>query len=193
MKAKKILGIVVVALFTILACLVVVSYFVPKNFAFPLETPQTITVYNKDGVGQTIEKTDDRYDEIMKLYNKGFDVKFIEAFFQGKGFDKVTTIADVYKSLSASSLKSTDKIFYIEFGYGSVQETKVVNSNVELTNQQKEYKAVVIEVINSNNLMQVNAYIRDTTSPTQDTGSYVRYVSYARQAKLFNYLTEAFA
>lgn len=188
MKAKKVLGVVVVALFTILACLIVVSYFVPKNFAFPLEAPQTITVYDKNGTGQAIEKTDDRYDKIMKLYNKGFDVKFIEAFFQGKGFDKVATV-DNYKSLS--SLKSNDNVFYIEFEYGTNQETKVVNSNIELASNEKEYRYVVIEIVNSNNLMQVNAYLRYGTSA--DNGSYIRYVSYARQAKLFSYLTETFA
>ena len=188
MKTKRVLGIVVVALFTILACLVVVSYFVPKNFAFPLEAPQTITVYNKDGVGQAIEKTDARYDKIMELYNKGFDIKFIEAFFQGKGFDKITTV-DSYKNLS--SLKSSDSVFYIEFEYGSSQETKVVNANIELASNEKEYRYVVIEVVNSNNLMQVNAYLRYGTSA--DNGSYIRYVSYARQAKLFSYLTETFA
>lgn len=188
MKAKRIIGIVIVALFTILACLVVVSYFVPKNFAFPLEAPQTITVYNKDGVGQAIEKGDERFDKIMELYNKSFDVKFIEAFFQGRGFDKVTTV-DTYKGLS--SLKSTDSIYYIEFGYGSDQETKVVNSNVELSSNEKEYRRVVIEVSNSNSLMQVSAFIRYGTSA--ENGSYIRYVSYARQAKLFSYLTETFA
>lgn len=188
MKAKRVLGIVVVALFTILACLVVVSYFVPKNFALPIEAPQTITIYDKNGTGQTIEKTDERYDKIMELYNKGFDVKFIEAFFQGKGFDKVTTV-DSYKSLS--SLKSSDSVFYIEFIYGSNQETKVVNSDVELASNEKEYRYVVIEVVNSNNLMQVNAYLRYGTSA--DNGSYIRYVSYARLSKLFSYLTETFA
>ena len=190
MKSKKVLCIIVVALFTILACLVVVSYFVPKNFAFPLEAPQRISVYNKDGEAQTIEKSDERYDKIMELYNKGFDVKFIEAFFQGKGFDKITTV-DSYKNLSSSNLKANDNTFHIEFEYGTEQETKVVNSDIELASNEKQYRYVVIEVVNSNNLMQVNAYLRYGTSA--DNGSYIRYVSYARQAKLFAYLNENFA
>lgn len=188
MKAKRIMGIIVVALFTILACLVVVSYFVPKNFALPLETPQSINIYKKNGEVQTVEKTDERFDKIMELYNKGFDVKFIEAFFQGKGFDKVTTV-DSYKSLS--SVSSNDSMFYIEFVYGTKQETKVVNANIELASNEKEYRYVVIEVVNSNTLMQVNAYLRYGTS--SDNGSYIRYVSYARQAKLFDYLNKTFA
>ena len=189
MKAKKILGIVVVALFTILACLVVVSYFVPKNFAFPLEAPDRIVIYPNGKDAVSVLKGSDKYDKIMELYNKGFDVKFIEAFFQGKGFDKVTTVDN---STGLSSVKTNDKMFKIEFKYDDNQDTKVVNSNVELEEKEKTYRYVVIEIVNSNSLMQVNAYIRYGTSESEATSN-IRYVSYARHAKLFSYLTETFA
>lgn len=188
MKAKRVLGIIAVVLFTILACLVVVSYFVPKNFAFPLEAPDRITIYPNGKDSVSVVKGDDKYDKIMELYNKGFDVKFIEAFFQGKGFDKVTTV-DSYKSLS--SVKTNDSIFKIEFKYDDSKETQVVNANIELEEREKVYRYVVIEVVNSNSLMQVNAYVRYGTSP--DNGSNIRYVSYARLSKLYSYLSETFA
>lgn len=184
MKTKKIFSIVIVSVIFVLACLVVVSAIVPKSYSFGLAEPQSITIKSNN---QTIEKNDERFATIMEKFNSGFDVKFIEAFFQGKGFQGVSTVSNT-TYLESSSLTNGDKVL-IEFKYGTDQNTNLNGANISLANNEKTYRSVVIEIVNSENLTKINAYLKYNTS---DSTSHIAYVTYAKHSDLFKYLSENF-
>ncbi len=184
MKTKRVFGIIAVAVIFTLACLVVVSAIVPKSYNFNFNNPQSITILSNN---QTIEKDDDRYNEIMEKFNNGFNVKFIEAFFQGKGFQGVSTISNT-TYLDSSSLKN-DKTILIEFKFGVDQDTNLHGANISLSSNEKTYRSVVIEIVNSENLTKINAYLKYNTA---DSTSHIAYVTYAKHADLFKYLSENF-
>lgn len=182
MKAKKIVSIVSVAILFVLALTVVISAIVPKHLNFDFAQPQSITIYKDGTKNNTIYyENDEVYKKVMELYNQGFKTSALSAFFQGKGFQKVTTI-DSTKSLSSE--KSGSNGIYIEFTFS--EDQNVIERGVStLTASEKVYRSVIFQVSNSNNLTQVNAYLLGTSNT--DT-SYVSYVSYAGFANLYDYL-----
>ena len=188
MNAKKIVGFIVVSIIAIICIFVIASAIVPKNFSFDFDAPSSIKILNAKNGDEVIEKTNKKYDEIIDLFNSGFKVNFLEAFFQGKGFNNVTTIKE-YKALSSSNLSSSDAL-YIEFLYDNAQEVNLHGDEaLEIAESDKTYKSVVLEIKKSNNLIQITAYLKSDAS---NSFSNVRYVSYAKQSELYDYLTENF-
>ena len=186
MKAKKITGLVISIVVLVLAVLILVTAFVPKNFNFKLNTPNSITIYKGDGSQlNSYDKEDDEFKEIMNLYNKGLKTSMLSAFFQGKAFSKVQTI-DSTRGFSSSNMDSS--LLYIEFHYLEAQKTDKHGSNVNFSTDQETYNYVVIEVKNSGNLKEINAYIRKDGDI--NSYSYIKYTSYGSFSSLYSYLND---
>lgn len=186
---SKILSLVLLAVALMLAVGTILLAVLPKNYNIGLAEPTRIVIHANANEYADINKSeytksDDNgvYDKLMKLYNNSFKTTCINAMFQGKLFDSAV-INEGYKSLS--SLNG----IYIEFLYDDSQELKINGQkyDADIIND-TDYRSVVIEVKNSNSLTQINAYVkyRDTLS---NDYSYVRFVSYAEQADLYNYIT----
>ena len=183
--ASRIISIVLMVIFAGIAILVIFASFLPKNFNPNLNDPTFIKIYQSDtqsaSYGTVYGENTEEYKKIMELYNDSFKTTLMSALFQNKLGEKVT-VKEGYKSLS--SLSGT----YIEFFYNESQ-------NIMLDGQ--EYKAeivsntsyirVVIEVLDTTDFSQINVYFK-----YRDTGannySYVRFLTYARQAELYDYI-----
>ena len=187
MKVKKLVGFIIVSIIAILCVFVIASAIIPKNLSFELEEPSSITILNEKNGEELVLKGDEKYEKIMELYNNGFKVKFLEAFFQGKGFQNVVTLQETKSNVNSLS---ADDTLYIELNYS---ESKQVNlhgdTTLELKDSEKTYQSIVLEIKKSNNLVQTNAYLKTSTSSSV---SYVRYVSYAKLSELYTYLSENF-
>ena len=187
MKTKRIISIVLITIVALIAGLVITSAFIPKNFNYNLETPDCITIY-KDGAQYPldIEYTNEHFDEIWKRFNQGFNSTVLNSFFQGKLFSGVSSL-DSRVNLDNSDLKKANKI-YIELRYSTPQQTNLYGQNFSLNQAEKTYNSVVFEVINSNNLTQVKATLRQGLDGA--TFGYINYISYASHANLYNYINE---
>lgn len=183
---NKILSLVLLALASVLALGTILCAVLPKNYNINLAEPTRIVVHsstNADVNKSVYEKGSSNgvYEKIIKLYNNSFNTTALNAMFQGKLFDSVA-VAEGYKSIS--SLNGT----YIEFLYDETQQVKL-NGQVYDANivSDVNYRSVVIEIKDTDNLTQINAYVRykDTL---ENEYSYVRFVSYAIQGELFNYI-----
>ena len=186
MKGKKLASFIIVSIIAIICIFVIAGAIVPKNLSFEFDEPSSIKILNAKTGNEMIMKNSDEYDEIVKLFNNGFKVQFLEAFFQGKGFHNISTLDETQ---DISSLSKADTL-YIEFGYSEAKQVNLHgDTSLELADSEKTYKSVVLEVKNSNNLVQVNAYLKIDSSSSY---SYVRYTSYAKLSALYDYLNEKF-
>ena len=186
MKGKKLASFIIVSIIAIICIFVIAGAIVPKNLSFEFDEPSSIKILNAKTGDEVITKDKEEYNEILKLFNNGFNIKFLEAFFQGKGFNNIVTLNETQY---ISSLSKTDTI-YIEFNYSEAKQVNLHgDTSLELLESEKTYKAVVLEVKNSNNLVQVNAYLKTDSSSLY---SYVRYVSYAKLSELYDYLNDKF-
>lgn len=192
MKTKRIISIVVSSIVLLFAIFVLVSAFIPKNYNFNLAQPDRITIYNSNGdqVTNYYKDSDDDYNKIMELYNKGFKTSFMQSFFQGKGFKKVQTV-DSTNSFKSDSIKNVENTIFIEFCYTDEQQTSTHGCDVKLTTDESVYRHVFIEIKNSQVLSAVNAYIikggEDFTSTSKNN---IRYTSYASHHALYDYLND---
>lgn len=188
-KTKKIAkGFVGITLLLVLVAVIVsvaVLSFLPKDYNFNFNQPDSIEIHTSNSSSTQnkmfVSKNSKEYDEIIKLYNESFGSKVLTAIFQGK-LNRQVEVTEGYKSIS--SLTGP----YLVFCYESSQKL-VLNG--------KEYKAdivsdsnfieVVIEVKNTTNLTEINAYFK-----YRDTGlnnySYVRFSTLAAQSNLYNYI-----
>lgn len=188
-KQNKVHFFVSLGIIIFVACIaisLVVCSFIPKNFNINVENPSYIRVYSKENSefnGTTYSQGTDVYNDIMNLYNDSFKTTVWGALFQGKiakGVDK----SDTYKSdISASTLKNG---VYIEFVYDTEQKLMFNGKEYtpEINSSAKTYYSIAIEVKDSSNLTEVNAYVEYK----QNDSSYFRYVTYAAQADLYNYI-----
>ncbi len=184
MKTKRIISIAIVSIIFALCVGVIVSACVPKNLNFGFTEPQSITIYKEGAInGNTYQKGSDEYNKIMDLYKKSFKTSCLSAFFQGKGFNKITTI-DSTKSVS--SMKTGSNGISIEFTFAEDQNVDYHGADLKLDASEKTFRSVVIEVKNTSKLSQVNAYLLNVNNTDV---SYVSYVSYASQVNLYEYLT----
>ena len=186
MKGKKLAGFIIVSIIAIICVFVIAGAIIPKNLSFEFDEPSYIKILNVKTGDEMILKDDEEYDEILKHFNNGFKVQFLEAFFQGKGFNNIATLDETQY---IGSLSKADTI-YIEFGYSEAKQVNLHgDTSLELAENEKTYKSVVLEVKSSNNLIQVNAYLKTDSSSSY---SYVRYVSYAKLSALYDYLNDKF-
>ena len=185
---KKITSIALVAFCALLVVAVTLCSFLPKSFNPGLNEPDYIRLFsstNADIDNTTYNSDSEEYKQIISLYNESFETTVFGAMFQGKALSKVT-LKEGYQSLS--SLSGT----YIEFNYSEVQTIKIngktlEEAGIESQFSNHQYRSVVIEIVNSEMLSQINVYFRYNDSG-YSTYSYLRFTTYARQAALYEYL-----
>ncbi len=184
---RKILSIIAIVLLGVIAAGVIACSFIPKQFNINLETPDYVVVW-KDGVseGVTYLKNSEEYNQILEKYNASFKSTVLSSMFQGKLFAS-PNIVDSYHTLNLSTLISDDAIF-IEFRYDTVKTVKF-NGEEYSDSSDNKYVSIMIEVLDSQNLSEIKAYVRYGEAGTNNY-SYYRYTTYAVQANLFDYINE---
>ena len=196
MKTKKIISVVAIAFLLVITACVIACSFIKKNFNMNLNAPSNIQIY-KDGVSspETIlnsGETADEYEKIMKLYNESFKVSFLNALFQGKAFNDVIIDDDgAYQNLTESSINSltTENKMIMRFFYDEPQKLMLKGKEYKTSYAYNEYNDIFIEVVNSSSMTVINAYAKYQNSGSSSL-SYYRYVTYASQSNLFEYLND---
>jgi len=181
---KRIFSIALMCVLIVSAVLITLSAVVTKNYNFNFDDPTLIKIHTDSSSvnnGLTFSKNDNEYKKILSLYNNSFKTKVITALFQGKLGNGVT-VKEGYKSFG--NLTGT----YLEFFYND-EQTLYVNGEKYEANivSDESYFVIAIEVANSSNLTEINAYFKYRSSNSNDY-SYVRLVSYAVQADLYDYI-----
>ena len=186
---KKIISIIAMALVALVACTAIVFTFVPKDFNIGIENPSYFIVYNGTETPVSIynnEEQGETYDKIIELYNSSFKTSLLNSLFQGKiGISPY--IIEKYQSLTSNDLSKSGKVF-LEFRYDSVQTLKLNGQKyTEASTSETNYVSIILEVLDSSNLTEVNAYLRYKEEGTNDY-SWYRFVTQASQSALFDYL-----
>lgn len=158
-----------------------------KDFNFGFNDPAYIKIHTADKTSsannQIFANGTEQYQKLMSLYDKSFVISLKDATLQGKAQSGVTA-KEGFKSISASSLNGT----YIEFCYNEIQEVYLNGEKYEANIVGDEsYYVIVIEVVNSDTLAEINAYFKYKTNSSSEY-SYVRFTSFAAQAELYNYI-----
>ena len=181
----KILSIALLVVASLIMVSVILGATIQKDYGFGFNDPTNITIYTSNTsspkYGQTLTKDSEEYNKFMTLFNNSFKTKFFSAMFQGKASEGVT-VKEGYKSFG--SLTGT----YVEFYYDEVQ--KIIFDGKEYkaeTVSNTDYISIVIEINDSENLAEVNAYFKYGTSGSNNS-SYVRFVTFAAQAELYEFV-----
>lgn len=189
MKNKKIIGIVSAVLVLIVSLCFICCAFINKDYNFKLNEPTSIRVYKNDKVSTDIRNigdTQEQYAQIMDKFNDSFKISFLNALFQGKGFENPKFVdKDVNQSLSNINSLTDENTYILYFYFDSAQKLMLNGKEVETTWNIKTFTEVYIQVKNTTKLTEINAYIKYSSN-------YARYkfTTYANQGKLFNYLSE---
>lgn len=181
-KPQKIIMIIAAALASVVALTFIGLAIFKKDFNPKLQTPTRVLVYASTDSPVSYGQGSEEYDKIMRLYNDSFKTSTLDALFQGRISQGPRLVTQTYKNLA--SLQSSSYV-YLEFIYNNPQ--LITDPSVKYSD--KKYVSVVVEVLNTTSLSQVNAYIRYGEAGTNGY-SYVRYVTYAAQANLYNYMKE---
>lgn len=181
---KKIVGISLLLVLVAIIVSIAVLSFLPKDYNFNFNAPDSIEIHTSNSSSSQnkvfIQKNSKEYNEIMKLYNESFGSTILISLLQGK-LNRQIEVTEVYKSISFSGP-------YMVFCYSTSQKMtlngKEYQPNIISDNN---YIEVVIEVKNSANLTEINAYFK-----YRDTGlnnySYVHFSTLAAQSNLYNYI-----
>lgn len=189
MKTKRIISIVLIALVAVLSSSVIACAFIPKNFNLNLSINDinSILIYKEGNQYPiNIDYDNEHFDDIISKFNQGFDSTVLGALFQGKLFGGIKVV-DHYENLSDNNLKKSNKIF-IEFRFSPEQQTNLFGHDITLSNDEQTYNSLVFEVVNSHNLVEVKATLRQGLNNA--THGYISYFSYAAHANLYNYINE---
>lgn len=161
---------------------------IEKSFDFGFNAPAYIKLHTEDKTSssnnQIFAQETKQYQNIIELYNKSFKTTLLNSILQGKAKNGVTA-KEGYKSISESSLNGA----YMEFFYNEVQQIYLNGEKYEANIVGDEsYYVIVIEVLNSNSLTEINAYFKYRSNSSTDY-SYVRFTSFAVQAELYDYIS----
>lgn len=160
---------------------------IEKSYDFGFNTPAYIKLHTTDKTStsnnQIFDSGTEEYDKIIELYNQSLKTTLLDAALQGKA-KNVVRAQEGFASISSSSLEGT----YIEFYYNEVQEVYLNGEKYEANIVGDEsYYVIVIEVLNSSSLSEVNAYFKYRSNNSSEY-SYVRLTTFAAQAELYNYI-----
>ena len=185
---QRVLSIALIVICVALVVGVTLCSFLPKSFNPGLNEPSYIRLFsssNSNINNVTYNSDSDEYTQIMSLYNESFETTIFGALFQGKASEGVS-FKEGYQSLS--SLSGT----YIEFNYNEVQTIKLngktlKEAGIDTQFSNQNYRSVVIEVVDSDSFAQINVYFRYNDSGST-TYSYLRFLTFAKQSALYDYL-----
>ena len=168
---RKIGSIVLLCVAAVLVVAMVLSYFIPKNFAPAVAEPDYVEVYTSTSQGKTYNKGSEVYNKIMALHNDSFKVTIMDALLTGN-------IAESGEYVEKHSNPRSSNTNYIKFGYN---ETKTIGSAYH--GSYPSYDAIIVVVAETNQLTSTNVYFMSTP-----TASWVNYQTYAHQSALYNYI-----
>ena len=182
---RKITSIALLVLASIIMIGVVLMSTVKKDFNYGFNAPQLVTLHTEStsniNNGATLTKGTDVYNKFMTLYNDSFKTTLFGAMFQGK-LGAGVTAKEGYKSLS--SLSGT----YVEFFYTEAQSIKIAGKQYDATIvSNTNYISIIIEVKNTTSFDEISAYFKYRDTGTNNY-SYIRFVSYASQANLYDFV-----
>ena len=182
---RKITSIALLVLASVIMIGVVLMSTVKKDFNYGFNAPQLITLHTSStsniNNGATLTKDTETYNKFMALYNDSFKTTLLGAMFQGR-LGAGVTAKEGYKSLS--SLTGT----YAELFFNESQQLKLNGKKYDakiVTNT--DYISVVVEIKNTSSLGETVAYIKYRDTGTNNY-SYIRFVSYASQANLYDFV-----
>ena len=183
--AKKFVGAGLLLALVAVIVTVAVLAFIPKNYNFGFNDPSAIEMHTSNSSSPNnkrfLSKNSAEYNQIMELYNESFDSKLLSTLFLGVA-NRQVKVTEGYKSIS--SLSGPYLIFCYETSQKFVLNGKEYKADIISDNS---YIEIVIEVRNSENLTEINAYFK-----YRDTGlnnySYVRFSTLAAQSNLYNYI-----
>lgn len=180
--ARRIVSIILLAVIALLSFTIILFAFVPKNFDVGLNAPALVEIHTgKSGPAEVYQSTTDEYKKIMELYNESFKTTLLDSMLQGKLFSGPTA-KEGY--MPESLITGT----YLVFTYSEPQKIKINGKDYKANIiSDTEYIKVYVEVGNSSNLAEMNAYFAYKATGTNNY-SYVRVCSFAKQAKLYEYV-----
>lgn len=181
---KRFASIAVIVVLVAIITAVSLCSVLTKNYDFGFNAPTFIRIHTSNSSSPNNNRAffagQEEYKKLLDLYKKSMQPKIMAALFQGKLGEGVT-VKEGYKSLSLSGA-------YLEFNYDTVQKLYLNGTEYEASIVSDEsYYTIVIEVTDSTSLSEVNAYFKYKTSGSGNY-SYVRFVSFAAQADLYNYI-----
>lgn len=188
MKTKRILGIIIAIILFSMSVLIIVGSIIQKHYDFSFSTPQSIIVYkngkyenNEDRI--VINKSDERFDKIINLFETSFQTNYINALLKGVLNENVKT-TEVSKSIS-SLLSSNKDSYFVRFEFGEIQQT-MAYGDIQLSYGETNYNSAVFEISNQNQLARSIGYLFGSGS----TYSNIAYSTYANYTNLYSYLSK---
>lgn len=172
MKAKRIILISLSSLLLLIMLTLLTFSFYKVDHKFNLNQPSTIAIVSPNLTDEETIDTESKYNEILNLYNQSFKENYLTALFKGLAFKQVTKDTSIYQSVS--TLKRSG-YYMLHFYYNEPQE-------YESNNTKRTYTEVYIQIIPSNSLIEVNAYIKSQSS----TYCQCKLTTYAKQQDLYN-------
>ena len=190
---KKLLAIIAITIIGVLAVSVVTLAFVKTDYN-QAKISSEIEVYYGQETG--IFKDDDNeeyadiYEKLKQLYVKGTKETVLSSLFQGA----YSQDAKPEIKKSGWTFAKTDGKVYLKFIFNTEQVLSF-NGKVYIdeaktsTDKTIKYDAIWVEIINSNSLVKVNAYFRNTDSSGSTKSSY-RIMFLTAHMDLYNYIVE---
>lgn len=190
---KKTLSYIALGLIFVLAVVIIAFTFVEKNFNINLENPYSINIISNGTPSESyfsdsnVSENKEIYNKLLNEYNNSFKQKFMSSLFQGI----LTSNAKIERV--NSSMSTIDSGTYLHFVYNDAQTLKLNGkvytyhyANSTATDTNIQFKDVYVQVLDADSMSQINVYI---TKEGNSNLTY-KYVVYANQSALYDYITE---
>lgn len=190
---KKTLSYVALGLIFVLAVVIIAFTFVEKNFNINLENPYSINIISNGTPSESyfsdsnVSENKEIYNKLLSEYNNSFKQKVMSSLFQG------ILASNAKIERVNSSMSTIDSGTYLHFVYNDAQTLKLNGkvytyhySNSTSTDTNIQYKDVYVQVLDADSMSQINVYV---TKEGNSNLTY-KYVVYANQSALYDYITE---
>lgn len=190
---KKTLSYVALGLIFVLAVVIIAFTFVEKNFNINLENPYSVSIRNNGTESESyffdsdVSENKEIYNKLLNEYNNSYKQKIMSSLFQG------ILASNARIERVNSSMSTIDSGTYLHFVYNDAQTLKLNGkvytyhyANSTATDTNIQYKDVYVQVLDSNSMSQINVYV----SKVETSNLTYKYVVYANQGNLFDYITE---
>ncbi len=150
--------------------------FVNVSTAYNIKAPTSIEIYENGSVKKHINSTDASFNEIMKLYEEAFSVSKSDIVFGSE------TIKDT--KIETSKKLDNSKGIYMVFVYAPTNQTLTEGYTNII------YDSITMQITDTTSVEPAFAYIVNKNEDSPSKGATFKYTSYAKQHKLYNYLTD---